>query len=176
MKIKISKEQYEKIINHCTRKLQKIYTNDETHEQQAFGGIVAKRVNDEYVVTKVYNLKKNYRFDKRTSIKMNSLLNEYAIPGDLNIEERAWSIDPIELNEILINLDTDEEFIGTYHMHHDKSWNSDYPKELASDLDRKLAKDTELINFIVYIGNEKKGIRAFYESLLDKEYLVFMEG
>ena len=75
MKIYIKKELYENIINHCLRKLSLDFFDDETKEQQAFGGIIGKKDGDDYIVTKVINWKKNYRFSDNVSKKMNTLIN-----------------------------------------------------------------------------------------------------
>ena len=170
MKLNIKEEDYDKIINHCKRKLNQIYYDDETKEQQAFGVIVGEKNKDGINVTRVVNLKRNYRFDPETSKKMNAMLEKYAIPGGIEINERAWAIDPVELNEIIIDLNENEMFLGTYHMHSDLSWTGDYPKELPTKLDRELNKGNNLINLIVCIEKNNEKIRAFYESDINKEY------
>lgn len=175
MNLYISEENYEKIINHCIRKLNKIYYEDETKEQQAFGVIIGEQENDSYKITRIINLKKNYRFEQATSKKMNNYIEKYAIPGGIEISERAWAINPIELNSILISLSNNEIFLGTYHMHSDLSWKGDYPKELPTKLDRELNVGSNLINLIVYIGKEEQKIRAFYESDIDAEYSIVKE-
>ena len=167
MKLYIKNKDYENIIAHCIRKLEKKYYDDETKEQQAFGG---NKKEDDFEITKVINLKKNYRFEQETSKKMNEMLEKYAIPGGIETNERAWAIDPIELNEIIISLNENEFLIGTYHMHSDLSWTGDYPKELPTKLDRELNKGNNLINLIVCIEKNNKKIRAFYESDIDREY------
>lgn len=170
MKLYIKRKDYDNIIDHCVRKLNSIFYDDETHERQAFGVIVGINTDDGFFVTKVINLKNNYRFDNVTSEKMNNYIKKYAIPGDTAIEERAWAIDPIELNSILINLNEKESLLGTYHMHSDISWKGDYPKYLPTELDRELNINSGLINLITYIGKDEKQIRAFFESDLDNEY------
>ena len=170
MKLYIKPKDYENIITHCMRKLNEIYYEDETKEQQAFGVIIGEKNDNDLKITKVINLKKNYRFEKETSKKMNSMLEKYAIPGGLEISERAWSIDPSELNVILMNLNENEIFLGTYHMHSDLSWKGDYPKELPTELDRELNIGSNLINLIVYIGKDEQKIRAFFESDINAEY------
>lgn len=170
MKIYIDKKDYNKIINHCVRKLNGDFYNDETKEKQAFGAIVGKNNCDSFIITKVICLKKNYRYEQETSKKMNSYIEKYAIPGGFDISERAWAIDPIELNSILLSLSAGEDFLGTYHMHSDISWKGDYPKYLPTNLDRKLNINSGLINLIAYIGKDTKKIRAFYESDINDEY------
>lgn len=167
----IKRSDYEKIINHCERKLEEKYNDDETRERQAFGVITGKKTDSTIEITGVEILKKNFRFDNETSKKVNSFIEKYAIPGGIEISERAWAIDPIELNMILMNLSDEEEFLGTYHMHSYLSWSGDYPKELPTTLDRELNKGSDLINLIVHIGKENiKGIRAFFESDINFEY------
>ena len=107
---------------------------------------------------------------------MNDFIEKYAIPGGIDVSERAWAIDPIELNNILLGLEDGEDFLGTYHMHSDMSWKGDFPKELPTKLDRELNIDSELINLIVYIGEKERKIRAFFESDIDREYeMIIME-
>lgn len=173
-KIEFSKNNYTKIIEHCRRKLNEEYYNDETKEQQAFGVIIGRKEKEKLVTTKVYPLKINYRYNKKISNTMNNLIKNYAIPGKMKIRERAWAADPLELSNILCTIEENEIFLGTYHMHHDFSWNGDYPKQLPTDLDRELVKDSNLIMFIVYIGNgrEKDVIRGFYEAKIDLEYEI----
>lgn len=175
MKLLMTENDYEKIINHCKRKLDGIFNEDETKENQAFGAIVGKKVKDGYCVTEVIYLKKNYRFETVTSKKMNEYIEKFAIPGGIEVSERAWAIHPSELNEILMNLKGDEEFIGTYHMHNDASWAGDYPKELPTKLDRELNINSGLINLITYIGTNEQKIRAFFESDVKSEYELIIE-
>ena len=176
MEIIINSYLHKKIIEHCKRKLNRSYEKNETNEQQAFGIIIGRIKNYKYYATKVYCLKKNYRYEKNISKDLNNKIEKYAMPGELNINERAWAADPIEISKIIADLEYGERIIGTYHMHHDKSWIGNYPKYLPSDLDRELAKDTDLLMFITYIGEKKYSIRAFYEAKLDKEYNVKILG
>ena len=176
MLFNIEKNHYDNIIEHCVRKLNEDYYDDETKEQQAFGVVVGKKSDNDVVVTKIINLKSNYRFETETSKKMNDFIEKYAIPGGIDVSERAWAIDPIELNNILLGLEDGEDFLGTYHMHSDMSWKGDFPKELPTKLDRELNIDSELINLIVYIGEKERKIRAFFESDIDREYeMIIME-
>lgn len=171
-KIKISKEDYKKMIKHCRRKLEKKYFENETKEQQAFGVVIGKKNNkDEIEITRVEQLNINYRFDKCMSEKMNELIKTYAIPGKTNIEERAWVSDPVELSKILSSMEYDEMCIGTYHMHHNASWRGEYPRELPTELDKVLSKKSGLITFIVYISENViyDKIRAFYEAEVENE-------
>lgn len=164
--ILISKINYDSIIKHCIRKLNKEFLEDETNEEQAFG-IIGGIVSEETItITNVSPLKRNYRCNESISNKMTELIKDIAIPGELNIEERGWVTDPIEFKETLDKLESENvDLIGTYHMHHDNSWYGEVPKDITSDLDKALAKDTGIFMFIVYISREgKDSIRAFYEG------------
>lgn len=173
-KIEITKNDYIKILEHCRRKLNKNFYNDETKEQQAFGIIIGKKVNKKILITKVHPLKINYRYNDSVSGKMNNLIMDYAIPGEMKIEERAWAADPIELSCVLSNLEEAEVFLGTYHMHHEDSWKGNYPRQLPTDLDRELAKDSNSIMFIAYIDvdKDKDTLRGFYEAKIELEYKI----
>lgn len=170
MNLYISKKNYSTIIDHCVRKLNAVFFDDETRERQAFGIIIGQKVTDGFMITRVINLKRNYRFQSQTSLKMNSYIEKYAIPGGMEVSERAWAIDPLELNSILIGLSSNEIFLGTYHMHSEISWDGNFPKNLPTKLDRELNYSSGLINLIVYIGDNKREIRAFYESDIASEY------
>ncbi len=173
-KILISKGNLEKIENHCIRKLKGIYKDNETKEKQAFGILIGEQIKNTLKITKVIPLRVNYRYDSHVSERMNRLIKKYAIPGGLNIEERAWAINPVEIAEILKGISNNEIFIGTYHMHHDKSWKGEYPKELPTKLDEVLAEKSGLYNFIIYINSDKSKnkVRAFYESKVENEIHV----
>ncbi len=175
MNIYIEKKEYDEIINHCKRKLNGTFYSDETKEKQAFGVIIGETIENGYRITKIFNLKKNYRFNPSTSKKVDDYIKKYAISGGMEIKERAWSIDPIELNNILISLTQTEKFLGTYHMHSKLSWKGDYPKDLPTVLDRKLNENSELINLIVSIGDYENKIRAFYESDVNQEYNIIIK-
>lgn len=171
-KIIISRHNNDIMINHCVRKLNQMYNDDETKEQQAFGVIIGKKIDNNFYITKVVPLRINYRFNEAISDKMNNLIKKYAIPGGLNVEERAWVSDPSEISSILADLNADEEFFGTYHMHHNNSWKGNYPKQLPTKLDRILSKDSGLYGFIVFINitdEQQNGARAFYESKVEDE-------
>ncbi len=174
-KIIISERNIKKIEYHCIRKLRKMYEDGETKEQQAFGVIIGKQCRNVLQITQVIPLKVNYRYNNLMSEKMNNLIEKYAIPGGLNIEERAWVSDPIEIAGILNKIDSNEKFIGTYHMHHDKSWKGDYPKQIPTKLDAILAEKSGMYNLIVYINleNNENSVRAFYESKVEKEVEIY---
>lgn len=173
-KIKISERNIKKIEYHCIRKLSKIYEENETKEQQAFGVIIGKQNKNVLQITEVIPLKVNYRYNNQVSEKMNNLIEKYAISGGLNIEERAWVSNPIEIVDILSKISSNEKFIGTYHMHHDKSWKGNYPRQIPTKLDTILAEKSGLYNFIVYINleNHENSVRAFYESKVEKEIVI----
>ena len=65
------------------------------------------------------------------------------------------------------------ELVGSYHMHHAKSWNGSLSKEYPSEFDKKLAEDSNAFMFIVSITeNDQYSIRAFYNGLKEKEIKV----
>ena len=177
-KINMTIYDFSKVIKHCKRKLEKKYYDDETKEQQAFGVIIGNRNNKEVYITKVVPLKNNYRFNDNVSDKMNELIKQYAIPGGIDIEERAWVADPEELSIILSTMEDNEEFIGTYHMHHDMSWKGEYPRQLPTELDRVLSEKSNLYSFIVYIDikNNNNTIRAFYEAKAENEIDIIVSN
>ncbi|MGG7178493.1 hypothetical protein ACQPU1_12900 [Clostridium paraputrificum] len=173
-KIKISKENYDFILKHCIRKLNKEFEEDETPEQQAFGVIGGREVGDELIIEHISALKKNYRLNKSVSTEMTNYLEDFASPGELDIEKRGWVVEPKEFKEVLEIIDDKGlEFIGTYHMHHDNSWYSDVPKDVTSILDKQLAKGSKAFMFIAYISSENKhSLKAFYEAVKEVDIYI----
>ncbi len=102
---------------------------------------------------------------------INDLVNKYAISSETPISQRGWVARPEEVMEAHDYFDTmGLDLIGSYHMHHSKSWNGSQLKEYPSKFDEKLAENSNSLMFVVSIvSSEQYSIRAFYDGLKEKE-------
>lgn len=158
--IHIFEHDYLKIINHATRKLDGHYSDGETKETKAYGVIGGQINHDIAYIKEVIELRRNYRSNPEISKQMNKLIEDVAIPTRTPTEERAWVAVPEEVLPITENFDKiGLDIIGTYHMHHEL-------KDIPTELDRQLGKDSDMVIFIVHIDENHQGsIRAFYEAV-----------
>ncbi|WP_209940418.1 MULTISPECIES: hypothetical protein [unclassified Paenibacillus] len=165
------------IYSHCIRKLNCHYMPEETMEQQAFGLVGGRIDNNVLSVQMVIPLCENFRYDQSMRDDMNEAIINYSIPAELAVEERAWTASPKEVQKALALFDKyDLSLIGSYHMHHENSWNGIQSKELPSKLDEYLARDSEMVMFIVYISDTGEAkVRAFYEGKLGEEIKIFLK-
>lgn len=168
-RIRITRDDWNRIAHHCKRKLNGFYFNNETEEKQAYG-IVGGSINGVTAeIKQIFELKQNYRINSNMTSHMNNLMNKLAVPSGLAIEKRGWVVSPVELANTITNLENMNcDMIGTYHMHHENSWYGDPVKCLPTELDKELCKNTDMIMFIVHINSgEKATIRAFYEAVTE---------
>lgn len=163
--------------SHCIRKLNGHFTPGETMEQQAFGLVGGRIDNNEFSVKMAIPLCENFRYDQSMSDDMNEAIINYSIPAELAVEERAWIASPKEVEKALVLFDKhDLSLIGSYHMHHNNSWNGIQSKELPSKLDEYLARDSEMVMFIVYVSESgEANVRAFYEGKPWEEIEIFLK-
>lgn len=169
------KDKYIDVVNHCLRKLNRNYYPEEFAQQQAYGLIGGNICEHVLSVNQVAPLLKNSRIsDEPLKNYMDNALDKYAIPSKVPNEERAWAADPLEAKVIVENFEKNHlQLIGTYHMHHMASWSKPELRELPTDLDRKLAEDTELFMFIVVVANPQQPVlRAFFEGCIEKEIKI----
>lgn len=174
IKISLQDNIKSEIVNHCIRKYNKSYLPDEMQEQQAYGILAGKLNRNIVCVNSIYKCKINYRNNASVMSYINNLIATYAIPSDTPIDQRGWVASPHEVMEALNNFDLlGCDLLGSYHMHHEKSWNGIQSKEYPSTFDEKLAKNSNLIMFVVSIISESKySIKAFYNGLKEKEIEV----
>lgn len=174
--IHFPKEQYCKLIEHCLRKLNGGYLAEETKEQQAYGLIGGKIFKQVLLIGMVVPLYKNFRKDRSIKKHMDNIVSKYAIPAKTPIEERGWIASPSETIGVLKMLQQENlQLVGTYHMHHLLSWNGDGERDKPTELDRNLAKDTELFMFIIGMINPQKPIiRTYYEGCVNQEIQVII--
>jgi proteasome lid subunit RPN8/RPN11 len=158
--VRISDRNYRKIVYHCVRKLVGHYSDNETEEKKAYGVIGGKIKKDIAYIQQIIEFRNNYRNSPDISEQMNQLIKDVAIPTQTSTEERAWVASPEEIFPITEYFEEKGlDLIGTYHMHHELG-------DAATDLDRHLGKDTDMIMFIVHIGKDHRAsMRAFYEAV-----------
>lgn len=163
--------------SHCIRKLNRHFLLEETMEQQAFGLLGGRLDNNVLSVQMILPLCENFRYDQSMRDEMNEAIINYSIPAALAVEERAWIASPKEVQKGLALFEEyDLSLIGSYHMHHENSWNGIQSKELPSKLDEYLARDSEMVMFIVYISESGEAkVRAFYEGKIGEEIEIFLK-
>lgn len=167
--IKMPKTIYDKMLEHCYRKLEKRFYENELKEQKAYGLLSGEVQEDGNIIIKeIYPLYKNGRYEDKE--RMDKKMKEFAIPSETPLEKRGWVVDNKEMGIILKDcIKNDTEIVGAYHMHR-VSWETDILRDTPTTLDTELAKDSETIVVIISMVNpETPIIRFFYEGILEKE-------
>lgn len=175
----LPKSQQEALLVHCRRKWAEDYLPEENHARKAYGLIAGQSNGDKIVVTQIFPLKKNTRKDNQYDEEMTQTMQEHAIPSQTPFERRGWVADPQELYDIYQEADKlNMELFGAYHMHV-VSWPPHDPlRDIPTEVDAVLAKDSNMYVFIIsMVDPEKPIIRVFFESRLDQEIpIVFTEN
>lgn len=167
--VKIPRSIYDKMLEHCYRKLEKKYYDYELQEQKAYGLLSGEVLDDESVLIKnIYPLYKNGRYEDKE--RMDKKMKEFAIPSETPLEKRGWVVDNKEMGAILSDcIKNDTEIVGAYHMHR-VSWATDVLRDTPTTLDTELAKDSETIAVIISMVDPQKPIvRFFYEGIPSRE-------
>lgn len=153
------------LLDHCLRKLNEQYEDDETPEPKAYGLIGGIITDGLLTVHRVAPLRRNARLQEPHKSYMDEVLNTYAVASVTPLDRRGWVADPAESRRILMEFDRDGlELVGTYHMHR-VSWKKDSLRDMPTKLDTILAEDTDLLMFIISVVNPQSPIvRAFYEG------------
>lgn len=175
-KLILSSKNRENLLNHCFRKLDKNYVENESKEQKAYG-LVSGIFHKDYVsVESIIPLYKNIRTNMEEKENMDHLMNKFAIPSETPLDKRGWVADPLELMSAMKRCKEEKsELIGTYHMHR-VSWEHDKLRDTPTVLDEELAKNTGLIMFIISVVNrEYPIIRAFYEGDINQEIPIVFQ-
>lgn len=172
--VKMPKSIYDKMLEHCYRKLEKKYYNNELKEQKAYGLLSGEVQEDKSILIKnIYPLYQNGRYENQE--KMDKKMKAFAIPSETPLGKRGWIVDNKEMGVILKDcIKNDTEIVGAYHMHR-VSWATDILRDTPTTLDLELAKDSETIVVIISMVNPQKPIvRFFYEGILNKELKVII--
>ncbi|WP_315284721.1 hypothetical protein, partial [Fusobacterium hwasookii] len=94
--VKIPRSIYDKMLEHCYRKLEKKYYDYELQEQKAYGLLSGEVLDDESVLIKnIYPLYKNGRYEDKE--RMDKKMKEFAIPSETPLEKRGWVVDNKEM-------------------------------------------------------------------------------
>lgn len=175
-RINLPKAQYEALIEHCVRKLNAHYLQDESPERKAYGLIGGLVEDGAIAVRHVAPLKRNARAREPYKSHMDELLGRFAIPSETPLDKRAWVADPAESRAILMNFSRQGwDLVGTYHMHR-VGWENDPMRDTPTELDTILAEGSEAFLFIVSTVNPEKPIlRAFYEGIREQEVPILVE-
>jgi hypothetical protein len=164
------------LIDHCLRKLNEDYREDETKEKKAYGLVGGKIIEKSLHINYVKPLRQNWRSHKDYKVYMDKIFNDHAEPSETPLSLRGWMANPSEIKSMINDcIEKGLDLVGTYHMHR-VAWEHDLTRELPTTLDSILAKDSELFTFIVSTVNPSKiVIRAFFESIPDKEIKILFE-
>ncbi len=166
------------IIDHCLRKLEGNYLENENRNLKAFGLLAGDKNGERIKIAAVYPLMKNVRSVEPHSQFMDRMMEEHAIPSETPLKKRGWVADPEELAMALAKFKSDgHTLVGSYHMHR-VSWEHDRTRDTPTALDKILGRDSRLIMFIVSMVNpEKPIIRAYSEGSPEREIpIVLTDG
>lgn len=158
------------IYDHCKRKNNKIYYDDETKEQKAYGLVGGIRINNNIEIKEISILKDNVRKISPYKEFMDDLMNKYAEPSITALDNRGWVASPLESCQILKKYQDDNiEWVGSYHMHR-VAWENDKLRDTPTLLDKKMAENTQQIQFIISVVNPEKPImKCFFEGNIEQE-------
>lgn len=157
------------ILVHSNRTL-KAFQEGQTKECKAFGLVFGTVSNQVITVMKCFPLDNNVRSQPPYKEYIDKIMEEHAVPSQTPLDKRGWVADPAELfTRIKESRNSGFVLLGTYHMHR-LGWSHDPVRDTPTKLDGVLAKDSELLMFIVSMVQPTKPIiRAFYEGIKEKE-------
>ena len=168
---------WQKILDHCRRKLSQNYLEGESEGRKAYGIIAGSKRRDALITEKIVPLKKNVRDVDPYKSYMDSMMQEHAIPSKNPFSMRGWMTDPTELKTVYDLCDKEDLLVfGTYHMHI-VPWENDPLRDSPTVLDTVLAKGSGLFTFILsMVDPSRPSIRAYYEGKGDREVsMVLLE-
>ena len=157
------------ILEHCYQALD-AYQNGRTEKGKAFG-LVFGTVSDKVItVENCFSLYKNVRSKPPLKEYMDRVMEEHAVVSQTPFDQRGWVADPAELfARIKECRSKNQVLLGTYHMHR-VGWKHDTVRDTPTTLDAVLAKDSEMIMFIVSMVDPGQPIiRAFDEGIKEQE-------
>jgi hypothetical protein len=160
------------ILEHCRTTLE-AYHAGRAEECKAFGLICGTRTGQVITVAESQPLYKNVRSQPPYKERMDRMMAQHAIPSQTPLDRRGWVADPAELfDRIRVSRSKGYAFLGTYHMHW-VGWRHDPLRDTPTALDTALARESELLMFIVSMVEPVRPIiRAFYEGKKEEELPV----
>ncbi len=167
---------WQKILEHCNRRLAGHYLPGESAGRKAYGVLAGTQNRDKLYIERVLPIKKNVRDKEPYKTHMDRVMDEHAVPSKTPLSDRGWVTDPNELRGCYEECDRDNLMVfGTYHMHI-VPWEHDPVRDTPTHLDTVLARNSNLFSFIVsMVDMSRPRIRAFYEGLKEKEVPVLIE-
>ncbi|MBI5787555.1 MAG: hypothetical protein HZA78_01690 [Candidatus Schekmanbacteria bacterium] len=172
------KAQYDALIAHCRRKFSGQYLPEERPEKKAYGLAGGKKGGDKLTICKIFPLKKNLRNEDYYDEEMTKTMYAHGIPSKTPFERRGWVADPQEVFAAYQEAEASGlEIVGSYHMHL-VPWPGDPIRDTPTEIDTVLAEDSNMYNFIIsLVDPDKPSMRAFYESILEKEIpIIYTEN
>ncbi len=168
---------WQEILRHCRRKLAGDFLPGETPVRRAYGILAGTMEDDVLQVRRVLPVKKNARGVEPFKSYMDTVMAEHAVKSTTPMEQRGWITDPEELMECFRRCDEQGLMVfGTYHMHI-VAWDGDPHRDTPTRLDTVLARDSNLVSFIISMVDENApSMRAFYEGRPDREIPINITG
>ena len=167
---------YQKVLEHCKRKLTENYIEGESHERKAFGLVAGRNNGPDFIIERCFPLLKNARQLSPYNKVIDSAMAEYGIPSETPFTKRGWIAEPEELlGNIRLMQQDNLLFLGAYHMHR-VAWPDDPLRDTPTTLDTVLAADSKMFIFIIsMVKVDQPLLRAFYEGKPDKEVTVIIK-
>jgi len=174
--IRLPDLQWQTMLSHCRRKLNRDYQDGECEDLKAFG-LLAGRVQDKHLlIGSVTPLLKNSRCSTTKKEYMDGMMDRHAVESETPNCQRGWVADPTELRQVLDNYrDQNMQLSGAYHMHR-VAWDHDQERDTPTDLDTKLGKNSRIFMFIIsMVIPEQPVVRAFFEGDSQQEVPVHID-
>jgi len=168
--IKFPTDEMDALLSHCMRKYERKFIEGEALEQKAYGLIAGVIDGESALIKKICPLIKTARHSKKFDNHMTKLMGEHAIPSKTPFKRRGWVSDPDEMFDIYSMCDQEDHIlIASYHMHI-VPWKGDPIRDTPTDIDKVLAKGSNIFQLIVsFVEPKKPLIRVFFEGVLEKE-------
>jgi proteasome lid subunit RPN8/RPN11 len=176
-RIDCPESKWQEILEHCKRKLAGHYLSGESRMPRAYGLVAGVQHGPALEVERILPIKKNVRDHEPYKPYMDRVMEQYAVPSKTPFSQRGWMTDPTELKACYEECDQEGLMVfGTYHMHV-IPWKHDPLRDTPTQLDRVLARNSQLFTFIVSMVNVAlPRIRAFYEALEAREVPILIQG
>lgn len=167
---------WQEILDHCKRKLAGDYLQGESRMPRAYGLVAGIQHGPVLEVERILAIKKNVRDQEPYKTYMDKIMKQHAVPSKTPFSKRGWMTDPTELKACYEQCDQEGLVVfGTYHMHV-VPWENDPLRDKPTQLDRILARNSQLFSFIVsMVDMARPRIRAFYEALEAREVPILIE-
>jgi proteasome lid subunit RPN8/RPN11 len=175
-KIICPESKWQEILEHCKRKLAGDYLRGESRMPKAYGLVAGIQHGSALEVERILPIKKNVRDQEPYETYMDKIMTQYAVPSKTPLSKRGWVTDPAELKACYEECDQKGFMVfGTYHMHV-VPWEHDPLRDRPTQLDRVLARNSQLFTFIVsMVDIALPRIRAFYEALETREVPILIQ-